>query len=73
MRDPKREPAAGDLVCVGFEARQVIEITAGGAVRYRGDRHEGLCSLGMWRVWCRGTAAYRMEMKAPAGRGSARQ
>jgi hypothetical protein len=58
-RDPKRDPLPGDVVCVGFACRTVTAITAGGAIRYRGDRHDGMCSLGMWRVWCKGSAAYR--------------
>ena len=58
-RDPKRDPQPGDVVCVGFDCRTVVAITPGGAIRYQGDRHQGLCSLVMWRVWCYGIAAYR--------------
>lgn len=57
-RDPKQDPQAGDVVDVGFERRTVLEITHGGAVKYRGDLHQGLCSLRMWRVWCHGPRAY---------------
>jgi hypothetical protein len=60
-RDPKIDPQPGDVVCVGFECRTVLLLTNGGAVHYRGDRYEGLCSVRMWRVWCRGVRAFRKD------------
>jgi hypothetical protein len=56
-RDPRRNPQPGDAVTVGFERRVVKLITSGGAIHYIGDRHEGLCCLRMWRVWCFGRRA----------------
>jgi hypothetical protein len=58
-RDPKLNPQPGDVVCVGFDCRVVLAITPGGAIHYRGDRHEGMCALAMWRVWCLGVTALR--------------
>ena len=63
-RNPKHEPRAGDVVTVGFDRREVVEITEGGAVRYRGNRYEGLCPLKMWWVWCLGRRAARLFEKA---------
>jgi hypothetical protein len=58
-RDPKRDPQPGDVVCVGFDCRSVLGITHGGAIHYRGDRHEGMCGLAMWRAWCLGSNAFQ--------------
>jgi hypothetical protein len=47
------------VVCVGFDCRSVLGITHGGAIHYRGDRHEGMCGLAMWRAWCLGSNAFQ--------------